>query len=97
MKTLMLLLVLGSHGTDAYWTNHNMVAHGVEHDPFARPFVHGTAWCYTSMGAEAGFVLLGAHVLRKHNHNNAANLLELSDAAGHTYGAARSYQRRKEK
>ena len=88
MKTLLMLLVLGSHAADTYYTNRNInVYHDYEYNPLAKPFVHGEKWCISASALGAGAVIGGSYLLRRHHHEKIAETVTLFDIASHTEGA----------
>lgn len=95
MKTILLLLAMtASHGVDTYYTdrqvNHSP-AHwrGYEDNPLQRPFVHGTAWCYSAQSLQLMGTVAALHVLHKH-HARLADSIALADIGTHTFGAVKS-------
>lgn len=98
MKTLLLTLALiGARGADAYFTDRNINHQpanwrGYETNPLQKPFVHGSAWLWSSQALQTAVTIEGAHLLRKHNHDHLADGLLIGDTALHVEGAIQSYK-----
>jgi hypothetical protein len=87
MKILILLL-LASTASDAYYTHRNLSTGGRESNPIVRPFVQSTRSQVLFFSADIGATLAFSHLLRKHHHSHLGEALMLEEITAHSAGAA---------
>jgi len=79
---------LVSTGLDAYATSRIMSAGGIEYNPLDRPFVsHGNAVLAASWSVESTLSIMVSARLQRRGHKTMGRVLQISEIAGHSYGA----------
>lgn len=85
MKAL-LLLMLASTASDAYYTHRNLLA-GHEFNPIVRPFVGSTHSQVLFFSANMGIAITASQLLSKHHHRRLGKAVLIEEIASHTDGA----------
>jgi hypothetical protein len=79
---------LVSTGLDAYATSRIMSSGGIEYNPLDRPFVsHGNAVLAASWSVESTLSIMVSARLQRRGHKTLGRVLQISEIAGHSYGA----------